>query len=190
MSFQHFFLHSHHGGHLGYQNGMILAILNLRVAPMPATKFELNPTGFISKCGFEDFQDGRLGGQLGYRNRTIFCNSESLCHSQCLQSSFSSIWFIVWQMSLKEFQDDCHDGHLGYWNQMEHFNHFWILCHSDASHKVSAQSDKVWEEISFKEFQDGHQGGGHFGHWKGMILAILNHHVATMPSAKFELNQA
>ena len=31
------------GGHLGYLNGTILAILNLCVAPMPPIKFWLNP---------------------------------------------------------------------------------------------------------------------------------------------------
>ena len=30
-----------HGGHLGYR---ILAVLNLHVATMPPTKFQLNPT--------------------------------------------------------------------------------------------------------------------------------------------------
>ena len=34
----------HHGGHLGYRNGTILAILNLHVATMPPTKFQLNQT--------------------------------------------------------------------------------------------------------------------------------------------------
>ena len=34
----------HHGGHLGYRMGTILAILNLHVATMPPTKFQLNPT--------------------------------------------------------------------------------------------------------------------------------------------------
>ena len=33
-----------HVGHLGYWNGMILAILNLYVALMPPIKFQLNPT--------------------------------------------------------------------------------------------------------------------------------------------------
>ena len=33
-----------HGGNLGYRNGTILAILNLRVALMPPTKYQLNPT--------------------------------------------------------------------------------------------------------------------------------------------------
>ena len=31
-------------GHLGYWNGMILAILNLHVVTMPPTKFQLNLT--------------------------------------------------------------------------------------------------------------------------------------------------
>ena len=31
-------------GHLGYQNGTILAILNPHVATMSPTKFQLNPT--------------------------------------------------------------------------------------------------------------------------------------------------
>ena len=33
------FQDGHHGSHLGYQNKMILAILNLYVAPMPPIKF-------------------------------------------------------------------------------------------------------------------------------------------------------
>ena len=32
------------GGHLGYRNGTILAILNLYVTVMPPIKFPLNPT--------------------------------------------------------------------------------------------------------------------------------------------------
>ena len=43
MSFEEF-QDGHHGSHLGYQNGTILAILNLHVAAMPPTKFQLNPT--------------------------------------------------------------------------------------------------------------------------------------------------
>ena len=39
MSFQEL----QNGGHFRYQNGMILAILNLHVATMPPTKFQLNP---------------------------------------------------------------------------------------------------------------------------------------------------
>ena len=45
-----------HGGHLGHRNGKILAILNLHKAPMPPVKFELNLTGFGSRCGFKIFK--------------------------------------------------------------------------------------------------------------------------------------
>ena len=33
-----------HGGHLGYRNGTILAILNLHIATKLPTKFQLNST--------------------------------------------------------------------------------------------------------------------------------------------------
>ena len=46
----------------------------------------------------------------------------------------------------------------------------------------------VWEEMSFKEFEDGLHGG-HPGFWNGTILAILNFHVATMSPTKFQLNR-
>ena len=42
MSFEEF-QNGHHDGHLGYQNGTILAILNLHVATILPTKFQLNP---------------------------------------------------------------------------------------------------------------------------------------------------
>ena len=45
----------------------------------------------------------------------------------------------------------------------------------------------VWEEMSFKEFHDGHHGG-HLGYWNGRILAILTLHVATISPTKFQLN--
>ena len=38
------FQNGRQGGHLGYRNGTIIAILNLHVATMPPTKFQLNPT--------------------------------------------------------------------------------------------------------------------------------------------------
>ena len=43
MSFEEF-PDGHRGSHLGYWNGTILAVLNLYVATMPPTKFQLNPT--------------------------------------------------------------------------------------------------------------------------------------------------
>ena len=43
MSFEEF-QDGHRGGHFGYHNGMILAILNLYVNVMLPIKFWLNPT--------------------------------------------------------------------------------------------------------------------------------------------------
>ena len=49
------------GRHLGYQNGTILAILNLCVTVMSSIKFQLNRTYGL----------GGDGGHLRYRNETI-----------------------------------------------------------------------------------------------------------------------
>ena len=60
-----------HGGHFGYRNETILAILNLCVTVMPPIKFQLNRLPIWEEMSFEEFQDGRHGGYLGYRNGTI-----------------------------------------------------------------------------------------------------------------------
>ena len=44
------------GGHLGYWNKMILAILNLYVAPMSPMKLWLNTTRFGRKCHSKNFK--------------------------------------------------------------------------------------------------------------------------------------
>ena len=65
MSFEEF----QDGGHLGYWNGTILAILNLCVTVMPPIKGWLNLVR--DEMSFEEFQDGHHGGHLGYHNGTI-----------------------------------------------------------------------------------------------------------------------
>ena len=60
MSFEGF-QDSHHGSYLGYQNGIILAILNLYNAPIPPIKFRLNLTYGL----------GGDIGHLGYPNGSI-----------------------------------------------------------------------------------------------------------------------
>ena len=57
-----------HGGHLGYWNAMLLAILNLCVTVMPPIKFQLK---VWEEMSFEEFQEGRCGSHLGYWNGTI-----------------------------------------------------------------------------------------------------------------------
>ena len=60
MSFEEF-QDGRHGGHLGYQNGTILAILTLCVTVMLPIKFWLNPTFAWEEMNFEEFQDGHHG---------------------------------------------------------------------------------------------------------------------------------
>ena len=59
---------------------------------------------------------------------------------------------------------------------MEPFSDFQTLCHCDASHQVSAQSDLGCRRR-------------HLGHRNETILAILNLCVTVMPPIKFQLNQ-
>ena len=81
---------------------------------------------------FEEFQDWYHGRHLGYWNWMIqqLWISISL---RCLQSSFGSTWHF------KNFKMAA-PGHLGY-RKLNDFNNFEFLCHCDASHQVSAQSD-------------------------------------------------
>ena len=65
------YLHCSDGDHLGYQNGTILANLNLYVALMPSIKFRLNLTyGFGGNVVWR-FQYGHRSGHLGFQNRMI-----------------------------------------------------------------------------------------------------------------------
>ena len=91
MSFEEF-QDGRHGGHLGYLNGMILAVLNLHVSPMPPIKFKLNLT----------------------------YNSEADVISRL---SRWPPWWLSWIL------------------ERNNFSNSESLCHADASHQVSAQSD-------------------------------------------------
>ena len=57
MSFEEF-QDGHHGGHLGYLNGRILAILNLCVTVMLPIKFGSIQLTVWEEMSFEEFQDG------------------------------------------------------------------------------------------------------------------------------------
>ena len=133
MSFEKF-QDGHCGGHPGYQNGMILAILNLCVTVMPPIKFCLNRT-----YGLGEDVIGRI-----------------------------SRW-PPWRPSWISKRND--------------FSNFKSLCHCDASHQVSAQSDLQFGRCRLKNFKMAAMG-----YQNRTILAILNLHVATMPPTKFQLN--
>ena len=53
-------------------------------------------------------------------------------------------------MSFEEFQYGRHGGHLGYKNK--DLSNSESICHSDASHQVSAQSDLWFGRCRFKNF--------------------------------------
>ena len=59
MSFEEF-QDGRTGGHFGYQNGTILAILNLCVTVMPPIKFQLNQTGFRRRRRLKNFKMATL----------------------------------------------------------------------------------------------------------------------------------
>ena len=54
-----------HGGHLGYQNGTILAILNPNAASMPSTKFLLHRTYCLGADKKKTFK--MAGGDVVWR---------------------------------------------------------------------------------------------------------------------------
>ena len=60
------FQDGYHGGHLGYQNGTILAILPLHAAPMPSIKFPLHPTYCSGADNNWRLSTCRHGGHHGY----------------------------------------------------------------------------------------------------------------------------
>ena len=63
MSFEDF-QDGQHGGHLGYRNRTILAILTLHVATMPPTVWAQSDRVW-EQMWFQDFQDGGPGSHLG-----------------------------------------------------------------------------------------------------------------------------
>ena len=69
------------------------------------------------------------------------------------------------------------------WN---YFSNCGSLCHSHASHQVSAQSD-LWfgRRCRLKNFK---MAASHLGYRNRTILAILNLYVGPMPLIKFRLN--
>ena len=214
MSFEEF-QYGHNGGHLGYRNWIILAILNLYNTPMPPIKFPLNLT-----YGLGDVVWRISPWQppwISERNR--FSNSESLCCSNASHQVLaqSDLWFVK-RCRLKNFKIS------------------ESLYHCDASHQVLAQFDlrfgrrcclknfkmvarvaildigmerfkqcwismllqclpssfgsiwlMVWEEMWFVKFQDGPHCG-HLEYQQGMIIAILNLCITVMLPIKFWLN--
>ena len=141
MSFEEF-QDGRHGGHLGYWNGTVLAILNIYVTSMPPIKFRLNPIY-------------GLGGDVVWRisrwspwqpswiiERSNFSNSESLCRSDASHQVLaqSDLWFGR-RCRLKNFMmATLASSWISEWND---FSNSESPCCHNASHYVSAQSN-LW----------------------------------------------
>ena len=114
MSFEEF-QDGRHGGHLGYWNGTILAILNLYVTVMPPIKFQLNPTydlGGDVVCRISRWPPWPPSW-ITQRNNLAILNLYV-----ATMPPIDSICLMVWEeMSFEEFQDRCRGGHLGYRNE-------------------------------------------------------------------------
>ena len=159
-------------------NGTNLAVLNLHVSPMPPTKFQLN----LTYCSRADAVSSWPSWQPSWiLELNQFSNSKSPCHPNASHQVWAQSDLPLGSRHGLKIQDDHPWAHLGYTLGPSWISEF-LRC-SDASHQVSAQSNTVWEEISFEDFQDGRHGG-HLGYWNEMILAILNLHVAQcLPSS-------
>ena len=66
------------GGHLGYRNGMILAILNLCVTVMPPIISTQSDLGFRRRCRLKNFKTAALAAILD-SELNDFSNFEFLC---------------------------------------------------------------------------------------------------------------
>ena len=113
----------------------------------------------LEEISFEEFQDGSLGGHLGYWNGT------NAAHRLGSIRVWEQMWF-------QDFQDGCPGGHLRYRNRMNlairnlysesnSWRPSWIsewndfsnsesLCSSNASHLVSARSYLQFGRRNFK----------------------------------------
>ena len=146
MSFEDF-QDGRHGRHLGYRYGIILAILNLHVVPMPPTKFGLNPTFFrgeeAGRGSLRPFQEyftyiepivhqrWAKTGEPGKKHLTI--RKQNLAFPHVTRARLEpQRWETEWIKSLLPYP-------LGY---------------GSCSLRLPA-----WEEVSFVEFQDGRRLG-------------------------------
>ena len=124
-----------YGGPLGYRNGTILAILNPHVALMPPIKFRLNLT--YSLGGDVVWRISRWPPS-GYQNRTTLAILNLCCSNASIKFRLNPTYGlgdVLWRISR---WPPWQPSWISEWND---FSNSESLCRSDASHKVSAQSD-------------------------------------------------
>ena len=142
-----------HGSHLGYRNGMILAILNLCVTLMLPIKFWLNLTYGLGGDVIWRISWWPRGSHLGYRNGRILAIL-NLCVTVMppikfwLNLTYGLGGDVIWRISR---WPPWRPSWILEWND---FSNSESLSHCDASHQVSAQSDlRFGRRCSLKNFK-------------------------------------
>ena len=165
---------------------------------------------------FEDFQDVRHGGPIGYRNGILNLHGAQMLSNLTYRSGADNNWrfsrWPPWRSSWISQQSDCtysespcRPNATKFWlNRNYHSRADVVLRSSYLNRMISAilnlyvapmspikfrlnPTYGLCEDIVFKEFQDGRRSG-HFEYQNGTILAVLNFHVSPKPSTKFRLN--
>ena len=83
------FQDGHRGSHLGYWNRMILATLNVYVAPMPSIKFQLNPNYGLGRDVFLRFSRWPTWQPFWISDWNDFSNSKPPSDPNAIQSLVS-----------------------------------------------------------------------------------------------------
>ena len=165
MSFEEF-LDGHHGGHLGYLNGRILAILNLCVNVMLPIKFWLNPTYCLGDVIWR-ISRWRPWRPTWTSERYNFSNSESLCCSNASHQVLPQSMAAILDMGT------------------ERFLQFWVSIILQSLPSSFSSILLFGIRCCLKNFK---MAGGHLGYLNRMILAIFYLCVTVMPPIKFWLN--
>ena len=133
---------------------------------------------FQEQITIKNFQDGRCGSNLGYRNKMILAVLISMS-PKCLPPSFSSI-----RLTIGDFQDGHSGHHLWYQNRM-----ILAILNLYAApiprikfwpNQTVSLGDVIWRISRWPPWQPSWI-------WNRRVLAILNLHVSPMTPTKFRL---
>ena len=148
-----------HGGHLGYQNGTILAILNLHAAQMCSTKFPLQPTyatGTDNKWRISRWPPWRPSW-IWFWWKCPECK-KLLTDIRMRDGPWSTDNSISWQLKIFKMAAVAAIVDI----VTKWFCNSESPCRPNASHR-----------------------GGHLGCWNETNLVVLNLHVSSKPPTKF-----
>ena len=118
---------SGHGGHLGYWNRTILAILNFHNTPMPPIKFKLNQTYCSGADVIWRFSRWLPWWPSWLSEWNHFSSSKSPCCPDAFHQVSALSDFVREQITIKDLQDGRHGYHHGYDSDgdVENVKRYW-----------------------------------------------------------------